>query len=144
MVYIVMHDLGGRRKAVRGAGSVRNDMVLGGIVLVFVDAQHDSQVFAFSGSGNDDLLGAARGDVIDCTLDGLALLVDAVFLDGEQTSQLDDDVNAQIFPHDGGRVGFLEDFDFLPIDQKIIVGNFHSAIETAIGRIVFEQVSHCL
>ena len=115
---IVMHDLGGRRKAVRGAGSVRNDMVLGWIVLVFVDAQHDGQILAFGGSRNDDLLGAARGDVIDCTLDGLALLVDAVFLDGEQTGRLDDDVDAQVFPHDGGRIGFLEDFDFLAIDQQ--------------------------
>ncbi len=55
------------------------------IVLVFVDAQHDGQVFAFRRSGNDDLLGAAGSDVVDCTLDGLALFIDAVFLDGEQT-----------------------------------------------------------
>jgi len=32
------------------AGSVGNDMVLGRIVLVLVDAQHDGQVFAFAGA----------------------------------------------------------------------------------------------
>ena len=144
IVILVMHDLGGRGQAVGGAGSVRNDMVLLRIVLVFVDAQHDGQVFAFGGGGNDDLLGATGGDVIDCTLDGLALLVDAVFLDGEQTGRLDHDVHAQVFPRDGGRIGFLEDFDFLAIDQQTIVGNFDGAIEAAIGRIVLEQVRHRL
>ena len=44
---LVMHDLGRRGQTVGGAGGIRNDMVLGRIVFVFVDAQHDGQVFAF-------------------------------------------------------------------------------------------------
>ena len=110
---LVMHDLGRRGQAVGGAGSVGNDMVLGRIVLVLVDAQHHGQVFAFGGGRDDDLLGATSGDVVDRALDGLALLVDAIFLDGEQAGRLDHDVDAQVTPLDGGRVRLLEDLDLL-------------------------------
>ncbi len=119
-------------------------MMLLGIILVFVDAQHDGQVFAFGRSRNDDFLGATGGDVIDCAFDGLALLVHAVFLDGEQTGRLDHDVDAQVLPRDGGRIGLLEDLDFLAIDQQAIISNFDGAVEATIVRVVFEQVSHGL
>ena len=56
---VVMSNLDRGSQAVRGAGSIRDNVMLLGIILVLVDAQHDGQVFAFRGSGDDDLLGAA-------------------------------------------------------------------------------------
>ncbi len=113
---LVMHDLRSRGQAVRGAGGVRNHVVVLRVILVFVDAQHDGHVFAFRRSRNDDFLGAAGGDVVDCALDGLALFVDAVFLDGEKAGGFDHDVNAQVLPRDRRRIGLFEDFDFLAVD----------------------------
>ena len=119
-------------------------MVLGRIVLVFVDAQHNGQIFAFGRSRNDDFLRAAGSDVIDCAFDSLTLLVDTVFLDGEQTGRFNDDVNAEVTPFDGGGVGFLENLDLLAIDDETVISNFHCAVEATISRIVFQQVRHGL
>src|SRR6202158_2753926 len=53
--------VGARAKTIRGAGSVRDDVVFGGIVLLFVYAEHDGEVFVFRGSGDDDFFhGAAQ------------------------------------------------------------------------------------
>jgi len=82
--------------------------------------------------------------VIDSTLDGLALLVDAVFLDGKQAGGLDHNFHAQVFPRDGGGVSLFEYLNLLAIDQKTIIRIFNCAVEAAIGRIIFEQVRHCL
>ena len=45
-----------RRQAVGGAGGIGNDVVLGRVVLVLVDAQHDGDVFILRRGGDDDLL----------------------------------------------------------------------------------------
>ena len=50
-----MKHLDDRRQAVGGAAGVGDDVVLGRIVLVFVDAEHDGDVFVGGGSGDDDL-----------------------------------------------------------------------------------------
>src|ERR1700674_2928709 len=58
---VVVDDLGDRAQTIRGAGSVRDDVVFGGIVLLFVYAEHDGEVFVFRGSGDDDFFhGAAQ------------------------------------------------------------------------------------
>jgi hypothetical protein len=49
-------DLDDGRQAVGGAAGVRDDVVLGGVVLVVVHAQHDGQVLVGGRSGDDDLL----------------------------------------------------------------------------------------
>src|SRR6185312_14161418 len=49
----VVDDLDDGREAVRGAGGVRDDVVLRCVVLVFVDAQNDGEVFVRGGSGDD-------------------------------------------------------------------------------------------
>src|SRR5690606_24404854 len=51
-----------RREAVRGAGGVGDDAVLGEVELVVVDAEDDGDVLALGRGGDDDLLGAG-GDV---------------------------------------------------------------------------------
>ena len=84
-----MHE---RREAVRGAGGVGNDVVLGRIVFAFVDAHDDGLDLAFAGRGDDDFLGAG-GEV------GLGLL--AV---GEEAGGFDDDVHAERLPRQRGEV----------------------------------------
>src|SRR5690606_12319368 len=55
----VLHQgLRHRRHAVGGAGGVGQDVVVGRVVLVVVDAHDDRQVLALGGGGDDDLLGA--------------------------------------------------------------------------------------
>src|SRR5436305_14960105 len=56
---VVVDDLGHWSEAVRSAGGVGNNIVFGGIVLVFIHAQHNGDVFVFGGSGDDDLLDRA-------------------------------------------------------------------------------------
>ncbi len=84
---LIVGDFDCRGQTVGGAGGVRDDIMLLGIVFIFVDAEHDGQIFALCRSGDNDFLRAAFGDVVDGALDGLALLIDAVFLDGEQTGR---------------------------------------------------------
>ncbi len=117
-------------------------MVALGVVLVIVDAQHNRQVFAFGRSRDDDFPGPALADVVDRALDHLALLVDAIFLDGEDAGAFDHDLDAQAAPRDVGRVGFLERLDLLPVDNQGILCHLNLAIETAIVRVVLEQVGH--
>ena len=119
-------------------------MMLLGIILVFVDAQHDGQVFAFRRGGNNDFLGAAFGDVIDRAFDGLAFLVHAVFLDREQAGGLDDDIHAQVTPRDRGGIGLFEGLDLLAVNDESIISNFNFSIEATIVRVVLEQVGHGL
>jgi hypothetical protein len=75
-----------RREAVRGAGSVRDDVVLGSLVLVVVDADDDGDVFILGRGRDDDLLGAG----IEVTL-GLGGF-------GEEASRFDDDLDAELTP----------------------------------------------
>ncbi len=74
-----------------------------GIIFIFVDAEHYGQVLALCRGGNDDFLRAAFGDVVDRAFDRLALLIDAVFLDGEQAGRLDHDIHAEAAPRDAKR-----------------------------------------
>ena len=52
---LVVDHLGDRRQAVRGAGGVRNNVVLRAIIFFLVHAQHDCDVFILRRSGNDHL-----------------------------------------------------------------------------------------
>ena len=47
-------DLDHRRQAVGGATGVGEDVVLGRVVLVVVDAEHDGEVLVGGGRGDDD------------------------------------------------------------------------------------------
>ena len=48
------------RQAVRGAGGIRDDVVLGRVVLALVDAHHQRLDVALARCRDDDLLGARR------------------------------------------------------------------------------------
>ncbi len=51
-----LNHLGDRGEAIRRAGSVRDDVVLGRIVLVLIDAEHDREVLILRGGGDNDFL----------------------------------------------------------------------------------------
>ena len=55
---VLVQHLGHRREAVGGAGRVRDDVVLGRVVLLVVDADDDRDVLVLGGRGDDDLLRA--------------------------------------------------------------------------------------
>ena len=90
-------DFGDRREAVGRAGGVRDDVVLRGVVRVFVDAEHDGDVFVLGGRGDDDLFDRAA-QVLAC-----------VFGFGEMARGFDDDFRADRFPVNRRRVFLGED-----------------------------------
>src|SRR6185437_3435076 len=95
-----------RREAVRGAGRVGNNVVLGCVVFAFIDAHDDGFNITFAGGGNDDFL-RASGDV------GLCL-----FAVGEETGGFDHDVYSKCFPWQGREVFHRADaFDLVTVDH---------------------------
>ena len=98
-----------RREAVRGAGSIGDDVVDSRVVLVVVDADDDGDVFILGRSGDDDLLGAG----VDVTL-GLGGF-------GEETSGLDDDLDAEGLPRQFGRGAGGNHEDFLTVHDENVV-----------------------
>ena len=60
---LFMNHLRHRRETVGRAGSVRNDVMCGGIVLLFVNAEHDRDVFILWRRRDDHFLDACRADV---------------------------------------------------------------------------------
>src|SRR5215471_501204 len=51
---IVMNHFGHRRQAIGGAGSVGDNVVLAGIVLIFINSENDGNILIFSRGGDDD------------------------------------------------------------------------------------------
>ena len=82
-------DLGDRSQAVGGAGGVRDDVVLSGIVQVVVNAHADGQINVFAWRTDDNLA---------CS--GLNVLA-GVLAVGEETGRLDNDIDAKLFPWQG-------------------------------------------
>ena len=123
----VVHDLGGRREAVRRAARVADDLVLVGVVLPLVDAEDDRDVLALGGGADDDLLRA--GVDVGAGLVGV----------GEDAGRLDHDVDAEVAPRELARVLDLEDLDRLAVDHHRVVGVGHLARVGAVRRVVLEQ-----
>ncbi len=130
-------DVDDRGQAVGRATGVGDDVVLGGVVLLVVDAHDDGDVLAFARRGDDHFLGAG-GDV--------AL---RLFRFGEQAGRFDDVVDAELLPGQGGRA-FLdgEALDLVAVDdERVVLGDVggglfagDGAVEFALRRIVFEQI----
>ena len=99
-----------RRQAVRGAGGVRDDVVLGGVVLVLVDAHQQRLHLALAGGGDDDLLRAGR----EVALGLLGV--------GEEAGRLDDVVDAELLPGQLARVLRRHDaLDLVAADDEHVV-----------------------
>ena len=52
----VVHDFRDGRQAIRGAGGVRNNVMLGRVIELVIHSQHHGEVFIFRRRGDDDLL----------------------------------------------------------------------------------------
>ncbi len=103
-----------RREAVRGAGGVGDDVVLGGVVLVFVHAHDDGDVFVLGGSGDDDFLEARRQVIMALSFFGF----------GEEAGGFDDVVDAHRRPREFGWGLGGDDFDLVPVDDEDIIVGF--------------------
>jgi hypothetical protein len=105
---VVVDDLGDRGQTIRRAGSVRDDVVLGGIVFVFVHAEHNGEVFVLRGGGDDDFF------------HGTAQMLLRFVGVGELSGGLDHDLSSDGVPGQGGGIFFLEDLDTLAVDRNIV------------------------
>ena len=83
---LLVQDLHNGRQAVGGAGGIRNDVVLGGIVGGIVHAEHDGDVFVLRRSGDDDLLHRT------------AQVLGGILGIGEAAGGFDDDLRADAGP----------------------------------------------
>ena len=124
----VMDDLGRRRQAVRRAARVADDVVGRRVVALLVDAEDDRDVLVLGRGADDDLLGAG----VDVRL-GLGRI-------GEDAGALEDDVDAEVAPRQGGRVALGQDLDLTAVDDDRRVAGTDVARVGAVGRVVLEQV----
>ena len=120
-----LHD---RREAVRRAGGIRDDVVLGRVVLVFVDAEDKGDVLVGGGGRDDDLL------------DGRAEVGLGLFGVGEEAGGFNDDLRADRGPVELGRVALGEDLDLLAVDGDEVGAMGDLLLEVAEDGVVFEEV----
>src|SRR5208283_2380438 len=121
-----LHD---RRQAVGGAARVRNDVVLGRIVLVLVHAQHQSDVFVGGGRRDDDLLhGRAQVRL------GFGRV-------GKVAGRLHNHLCADVGPGQLGGIALRPHFDLFAVDGDEIVARLDLIGQVAQDRVVLEQVS---
>ena len=103
--------------------------MLGRIVLVLVDAQHDGDVFVGGGGGDDDLLhGRAQ---VRLGLGGV----------GKVAGGLDHDLRADFGPGQLGGVALGPHLDLLAIDGDEVLAGGDLVLQVAQNRVVLEQVS---
>ena len=129
---VVEQDLGHRGQAVGGAGGVRDQLVLGRIVLALVDAEHDRDVRVLGGRGDHDLLGA-----------GLQVLGGHGPVP-EDAGGLHHDVDAHLAPRQRGRILGRADADLPAVDEDRLALGLHLGVQRAVDGIVLQQVGQRL
>ena len=117
-----------RPEAVRGAGRVRDHVVLVRVVGVVVHAQHECHV-RIRGWGADDHLLRAGGEV----LRGVVAL-------GEEARGLDDHVGAHVAPGQRGGIALREHLQLVAIHDQAVVREVDLALERTEYRVVLEEV----
>ncbi len=131
---VIVNNLGQRSQAVSGAGSVGNELHVGG-VFVKVDAADEHRSIVLCGTGHDDDLSTS----IDVSL--------SLFLGQIHTSALQYILDAQLAPRDEGSVtiGLVrEDLNDLAIDSDsaVLVVADDFAIEAAMDGIILHAISN--
>ena len=106
---------------------VADDVMGRRVIALFVDAEDDRDVLALGRGADDDLLGA--GIDMRPRLRGI----------GEDAGALEDDVDAEVAPRQGGRVALGQDLDLAAVDDDRRVAGTDVARVGAIGRVVLEQ-----
>ena len=126
---VVVHDLGERGQAVRGAGGVGHDLVFW-LVGVVVDAHDEGRRdLVLRGGGDDDLFRAAGK-------------VGARRLGGEEGARaLNDVLRAGLSPGNGGGVALREDADGLAVDDDGVVARLDGAVEAPENGVILEHVN---
>jgi hypothetical protein len=124
----VVEDLDDGGEAVGGAARVGDDVVLGRVVLVFVDAEDDGDVLVGGRGGDDDLL------------DGAAEMGFCLLRVGEEAGGFDDDLGADGGPVELGGVALGEDLDLLAVDGNAVGAVGDLVREVAEDGVVLEKV----
>ena len=128
---LVIEDLGDGRQAVGGAGSVGDEVHVGG-VFILVDAHDEHGGVVLGGGGHDDLLGAGLQM-------GLALL-----LGQEQAGGLNDVLGAQLAPGNLGGITLGIDGDLLAIDHDGALGGADSTLELTMHGVILQHVGQVI
>ena len=123
---LVVENLGDGSQAVRGAGSVGND-VLTGVGLV-VDAVDEHRGRVLGRSGHDDLLGASRD--VSASLGVLE----------KEAGGLDDDFSADVAPSESGRILLGREADLLAVNDEVVAVNSDIVLEDAVDGVVLKHV----
>ena len=124
----VVQHLGHRGEAVRRARRVGDDAVHRGVVAVVVDAEHQRQVRALRGRGDDDPLGAGCE-----VLAGVGPL-------REQPRGLDDHVHAEVGPGQRAGITLRQHVERAPADLQPVAFHGDRFGKVAEDRIVLQQV----
>ena len=125
---LVEQDLRERCQAVRGARGVRDDVVLGRVVVVPVDAEADRDIRIGRRGRNDDLAGTGL-EVLRCAL-----------TTREEARRLEDDRDVELLPRQCGRIALGKHPNLLAVDRDAAVGHLNLMAETAEHGVVLEQV----
>src|SRR5690606_32225582 len=115
-------------QAVRRTGSVGDNRVRLRIVLVFVNAHNDRDVFVRSRCGDDNFLRAAFQVKL------------SFFLRREDTRGFNDDLYAVLTPRQVARIALSEYFDFYAVNDQGAFLRFYRSVKLAMRRVVFKKV----
>src|SRR5215470_2577751 len=126
---VLMDYLYGGSQAVRGAGSIGNNMMFGWVVHLLVHTQHDGKVFTLGGSGDDDLFHRA-----------LQMLLRVLRL-REKAGRFHHHLDAQRGPVQLRRIFHLENADAFVVDPDTVLTITHLGVQNAEDRVIFQQVS---
>src|SRR2546427_2262045 len=126
---LVVQHFRDRSQAVRGAGRVRNDVVLLGIELLLVDPEHDRLVLVLRGRRDDHVFRAC----VEVRF-GLRRV-------GEESGRLDDDVDFKLLPRELRRIALLQHLDGAAVDDERVRRGRDVARVLPVIRIVLEEVS---
>ena len=123
---LVVENLGDRSEAVRGAGSVGDDVLTCvGLVIHAID-EHRGRVLGRS--GHDDLLRTGR-DV------SASLLVRK-----EEARGLDNDLSTDVAPSESGRILLSRETDLLAIDDEAVAVDRDVMLEDTVNGVILQHV----
>ena len=123
---LVVQDLGNRSEAVRGAGSVGDDVLARIGLVVYAIDEHRGRILRRS--GHDDLLRTG--------LDVGA----GEFVGEEETGRFNDDIHIEGSPSNVGRILFREHLNLVAIDDEEVAFRLDVVVELAVHGIILQHV----